>query len=418
MIKGNPRRAIAGALALGLMVATGMGSVSVAGASSRVPPGTLLGDVPAAAPGDFTFGQSISVSGNTAIMGSTTTITLRPGVFTNGPGIAYIYEKHGQVWSPIPVATLDAPAGGQFFGSQVSISGNTALVSDPTINSDPGNAYVYVKTRAGWPTTPTVTLTTPNGVGGGVLSGHTIALIAGTPGQGNINIYSEATDGWSTTPTAVIPSLNSQFFTSRLTLSGSTLTFGSEDISTGDKTVNVYTESRTGWPMTPSAVLPDPAGVPYSCFGNALGVSGKTLVVGSPTGCSADGVTYIYTEGKTGWPTAPSATLQNPSRVPVSHGGELTGGFGGVVAVSGKTVVISDANATGTSGASYIYRKGDAGFWPTVPTATLADPQATKGDRFGFTLAMSGTTLFVDAGGADVNQPVPTMGGTVYLFQS
>jgi FG-GAP repeat protein len=418
MIKCSLRRAIPVAVAIGLTVATGMGPLAAASASSRVSPGTLLGDLPAAAPGDFTFGGSIAFSGNTAIVGSTTAITIRPGVFQNGPGVAYIYEKRGASWSPTPVATLDAPSGGDFFGAQVSISGNTALVSDPTVNGDPGDVYVYVRSRAGWPTTPTVTLTTPDGIGGAVLSGHTIALIAGTPGSdGDIDIYSEATDGWPTTPTAVIPNFNSQSFSSPLTLSGATLTFSSENTTTGDKAVDIYTEGKTGWPSTPSAVLPDPSGVPYSCFGEALAVSGKTLVVGSPTGCGAEGVAYLYTDARTGWPSAPSATLQNPSAAPVSHEVELTGGFGSVVAVSGDAVVISDPDVTATSGASYIYTKGNAGFWPTVPTVALADPQATKGDRFGWALAMSGTTLFVDAVGADSNQ-APAMAGQVYLFQS
>jgi hypothetical protein len=80
--------------------------------------------------------------------------------------------------------------------------------------------------------------------------------------------------------------------------------------------------------------------------------------------------------------------------------------------------VVSTTDASGQSGAAYIYAKGGAGFGPKIPTVTVVDPHATNGDRFGFALTMSGATLLVDAVNADDHQSGGTECGVVSLFHA
>jgi hypothetical protein len=68
--------------------------------------------------------------------------------------------------------------------------------------------------------------------------------------------------------------------------------------------------------------------------------------------------------------------------------------FGYSVAVSGTTAVVGAEGTNSGAGAAYIYVKGASG-WPTKPTKTLAVPAGSVG--FGYSVAVSGTTAVVGA---------------------
>ncbi len=75
-----------------------------------------------AAVGDL-FGYSVSVSGDTAAVGS---------VFDDGAGTdsgsAYVYLRSGGVWTQQQKLTASDAAAGDFFGTSVSVDGDTAVV--------------------------------------------------------------------------------------------------------------------------------------------------------------------------------------------------------------------------------------------------------------------------------------------------
>jgi len=54
-------------------------------------------------------------------------------------------------------------------------------------------------------------------------------------------------------------------------------------------------------------------------------------------------------------------------------------------------MVIGGSGKNAVAGAAYAYVKGAAG-WPTTPTATLQDPGAHAHNYFGGSVAMSATT--------------------------
>jgi len=91
------------------------------------------------------FGYSVSISGDTAIVGAN-----REDSYT---GSAYIFEKPGAVWEDMPeTATLTASdkATNDQFGNSVSISGDTAIVGAFHDDSSTGSAYIFVRDGTSW----------------------------------------------------------------------------------------------------------------------------------------------------------------------------------------------------------------------------------------------------------------------------
>lgn len=131
------------------------------------------------------------------------------------------------------------------------------------------------------------------------------------------------------------------------------------------------------------ATLANPHPKTESQFGGAVAVSANTVVVSNGGGAPVD--LYIKTGLK--WPKKPSVVLTDPNP-------EIRASFGTSLAISGDTLIVGAAAFATTVGATYIYMKSTSG-WPTRPTATLTDPSPR--DDFGRSVAISGTNAIVGA---------------------
>jgi hypothetical protein len=98
-------------------------------------PTVTLSD-PAATAGDV-FGHSVGVSGTIAVVGAELT--------ASSAGAAYIYVQGASGWPTTPTSTLADPAAtsGDFFGNSVAVSGKTAVVGAWGASSRAGKAYIY-----------------------------------------------------------------------------------------------------------------------------------------------------------------------------------------------------------------------------------------------------------------------------------
>jgi hypothetical protein len=76
--------------------------------------------------------------------------------------------------------------------------------------------------------------------------------------------------------------------------------------------------------------------------------------------------------------------------------------FGGSVSIQGQTAVVGAPGTDSDTGAAYIYADGASG-WPTAPTITMSDPAATSGDDYGF-VAVWKKIAFVGAPGTNSNE--------------
>ena len=400
-----------------LLVAVVPASSASAAASATVRNtvrGTLLASLTdPAATSDDNFGFRSAVAANTVVVGA-------PGT-SSAEGAAYIYEKGASGWPTTPTVTLTDPAATSDddfgFSVAVAVTGTTVIVGAPG-TTDVGTAYIYVKGASGWPSTPTATLTDPAATSGDDF-GFSVAVsrlsamtaVIGAPGTstnaGAAYIYVNGASGWPTTPTATLsdPAATSQdIFGFSVAISGKNAVVGAPfNFSTAEGTTYIYVNGASGWPTTPTATLSDPAATADDHFGYSVGVGNGTVVVGDPGTSSNTGTAYFYVKSASAWPTTPTTTLSDP---------EATAGdvFGYSVSVSEGTAIVGDPGTSSNTGTAYFYVKS-ASAWPTTPTTALTDPAATAGDEFGYSVGVFQKTAVVGA-------PITNSYGAAYIYKA
>ena len=94
------------------------------------------------------FGRNVSIDGDTVLIGA-------HGDDDNGSlsGSAYVYVRSNGVWTEQQKLTASDAAGDDRFGNSVSIDGDTAVIGalhDNDNGSNSGSAYVYVRSNGVW----------------------------------------------------------------------------------------------------------------------------------------------------------------------------------------------------------------------------------------------------------------------------
>ncbi len=273
------------------------------------------------------------------------------------PGYAFVYVKLAGGWANMssPTAILTSSDRSPDFGNSVSISGNTIVVGEDGYQSGtPGAAYVFVKPAGGWHNmTETAKLTSSDALktdlfGWSVsVSGQTI--VAGAPQFGNIvnpgpgkaYVYVEPSGGWtSMTQTAEITGSDSvpgDAFGSSISIDGNVVLTAS---SVHNKFLGegyIYQKPTSGWTnMTETASLTSADGG-ISEFGYAVAISGNLAVIGAPARGlppnGYEGAVYVFKEPAGGWQNAASSTVLTGADAHFSDS------LGYTVAVSGQTVL-------------------------------------------------------------------------------
>ena len=140
-------------------------------------------------------------------------------------------------------------------------------------------------------------------------------------------------------------------------------------------------------------------GAAGAVFGNAVAISGNTVVVAAAgataASSSTQGEVYVFTEGAAGWSDMTETAQLTPSD-------NATGdAFGSAVAISGSTIVVTATATTGWQGAAYVYTEPASGWTGSMTqTAKLTASDGAKGDGFGGSVAIDGNTVVVGASGA------------------
>jgi uncharacterized protein (TIGR03437 family) len=331
---------------------------------------------PDAAPTDA-FGDSVSVSGNTAVIG-TISYTVPAPAFN---GAAYVYVQSGGVWSlqqELTDPNVGQP-GVENFGAAVSIDGDTLVVGAFGKNTLQGAVYIYTRSNGVW--TQQAELTAPDGAAFDTfgiavsLNGNTLAIGAPThAGGGAVYVFTLSGGGWNLQE-ELNGSPNDGFGVS-VAVSGTTLVVGADtqDVNAnGQGAAYIFNQSSGAWYRQATLIAADGAANDY--FGRSASVDGTTAVVGAV----GNGAAYVYVLTNGAW------NLQQ----------ELTpAGTGISVSVSGNTAVLSGGNAGG--GAAYVFGRSGS-VWTQQQELTASDEVA--GDGFGGAVSVSGTTAAIGAAG-------------------
>src|SRR3990172_6640980 len=94
------------------------------------------------------FGERVSVDGDTALVGA-----MFDDDSGTDSGSAYVFVRSGTTWSQQAKLTAGDGAAGDQFGFSVSVHGDTALVTarlDDDKGGDSGSAYVFVRSGTTW----------------------------------------------------------------------------------------------------------------------------------------------------------------------------------------------------------------------------------------------------------------------------
>jgi hypothetical protein len=174
------------------------------------------------------------------------------------------------------------------------------------------------------------------------------------------------------------------------------------DGKTNQGAAYVFTRGDDGWSEQAKLVAPD--GAAHDNFATSVALSGNTALVAA----TAIEKVYVFTRSSGGvW--SPQATLTTD----ISENDDSDFGFS--VALEGETAVVgapaADMGANRSQGAAFVFaRSGEA--WSQQ--AMLRAGDGREFDNFGFSVAVSGGTLLVGAGGADVGGA--TAQGAAYVF--
>jgi len=379
---------------------------------------------------DDRFGVSVSISGDTAIVGARG----NDDAGTNS-GSAYVFTRSGTTWTQQAKLTASDAAAGDFFGFSVSISGDTAIVGasvGDTIGF--GSAYVFVKPAGGWAdSTQTAKLTASDAAAGDrfgfsvSISGET--AIVGAPDDDNVGfdsgsayVFEEPIGGWvDATEDAKLTALDaaaSDFFGVSVSISGDTAIVGArgnDDAGFQSGSAYVFVKPGTGWvDATEDAKLTASDAATGDEFGNSVSISGDTAIVGArfdddaclPTinqFCNS-GSAYVFTRSGTTWTQQAKLTASDAA----------TGDqFGFSVSISGETAIVGadlDDDAGFDSGSAYVFTRSGT-TWTEQAKFTASD--AATGDQFGISVSISGDTAIV---GAVFNDDAGSRSGSAYVF--
>lgn len=381
------------------------------------------------------YGYSVAIDGDTVIVGALgensgqTTITNGPTASSDtsvyGVGAAYVYTKNGTTWSQ--QAYLKAANGrtGSYFGTDVAISGDTAVVSayaessnqttitnGTTASSDttaPGSGavYVYIRTAGVW--TQQAYIKAPN-AGGGDRFGSSIAL-----------------DGDTMVVGAGFEASNQTTITNGTTASN-------DNSLARSGAAYVFTRSGTTWSQ--QAYLKPPNTHSEDRFGYSVSISGDTLVATSAwessgqttitngAGASTDtsathaGAAYVFTRSGGMWSQQAYLKAANADANDV---------YGVSAAISGNTIAIgaygegsnqtfvtngtaaSSNNSAAYAGAVYVYTRTGVN-WQQQAYLKAANAQANN--WYGYRVALDGDTLVVGSQQESSNQNIITNGMT------
>ena len=424
------------------------------------------------------FGYSVSLSGDTLAVGAYGEASNATGV--NGDqtdnsafrsGAVYVFTRTGATWTQQAYIKASNTEANDYFGSSVSLSGDTLAVGaygessnatgvngNQTDNSAVGSGAVYVFTRTGATWTQQAYIKASNTgandyFGSSVsLSGDTLAVGAygessnatgvngnqadnSAVGSGAVYVFTRIGATWA--QQAYIKASNTtaeDYFGWGVSLSGDTLAVGAYGESSNATGVNgnqtdksvfdsgaVYVFTRTGATWTQQAYIKASNTTAEDYFGWSVSLSGDTLAVGAyaeasnATGVNGDqtdnsavnsGAVYVFT--RTG------ATWTQQAYIKASNTG-ANDYFGSSVSLSGDMLAIGAfceaSSATGVngvqndnsdveSGAVYVFtRTGST--W--AQQAYIKASNTGAGDYFGLGVSLSGDTLAVGAYGEHSN---------------
>jgi hypothetical protein len=307
------------------------------------------------------FGRSVAIDGDTVVVGADE----KAVGFNNNQGAVYVFVRSGTVWTQQQKLTASDGTSGDKLGFSVALSGDTAVIGDLPISLS-GAAYVFVRSGTVW--SQQQKLTPSDGALGGAfafsvsVNGDTAVVGAynkGQSAQGAAYVFVRNGSVWSQQQ-ELLPSNsnNNDHFGYAVAIDADTALIGAYNkiigANSGEGATYVYERSGTVWTVQQELVPSD--GFIDDLFGSSVSVSGNTAVIGSPS--KQTGSQYLQGEAYVFVRSGTVWTQQPPLLVPAS-GGAASDSFGVSVSASGSTAAIGaqfkTVSGNTQQGAAYVF---------------------------------------------------------------
>lgn len=398
------------------------------------------------------FGWSVSVSGNTLVVGapgessSSMGVNSLPNNSANSSGAAYVFIRNGTSWLQQAYLKASNTQAGDNFGTAVAISGDTIVVGatnedsastgvDSMPNesaSNSGAAYVFFRSGGSWSQQGYLKA---SNTGASDLFGESVSVsgdtvVVGAAKEGSLSgaayVFTRSAMTWS--QQAFLKALNSDTndnFGTSVAISGDSIVVGASGESSSTLGVNsspnnsasssgaAYAFTRNGISWSQQAYLKASNTESNDLFGTSVAISADTIVVGahgedsSSTGVNSmsnelangAGAVYVFVRSGVMW--------SQQAYIKASEVGDLDF-FGYSVDISNDTLVVGayweDSSTTGVdstpnegagdSGAAYAFNRNGL-VWSQQHY--LKASNTDSGDLFGFNVAASGNLIVVGA---------------------
>ena len=303
---------------------------------------------------DDDFGDAVAISGDTAIVGAPEEDT-----GGGGAGAAYLFDRHQggtNLWGQVAKIQASDREAGDDFGESVAISGDTAIIGaddEDTGGNGAGSAYLFRRNT------------------GGANNWGQVAKIQASD--------IEAGDD----------------FGEAVAISGNTAVVGSKFEDTGGSDAGaayVFDRNQGGannWGQVRKIQASDKQ--TDDEFGESVGISGDTVVVGADHIAVRKGAAYVFARTKGG--------ANNWGQVAKLQASDGVDGddFGESVGIDGDLVIVGAEDKAAQVGAAYVFGRNWKGTnaWGQVDKLLASDGVA--GDEFGMSVSISGATVIVGA---------------------
>jgi FG-GAP repeat len=301
------------------------------------------------------FGYSVAINGDTVVVGAY-------GKNSN-TGAGYIFERNqggAENWGQVKELTASDAAGGDDFGSSVSINADTVVVGAWVKNSNTGAAYIFERNQGG-------------------------------------------AEHWAQVQKLTASDAVVRYFGYSVSINGDTVVVGAYDTGAA----YIFERNQGGaehWGQVKKLTSSD--GIGGDQFGVSVAINIDTVAVGAIHGNrGTSGAVYIFERNQNGvesWGQVQELTASDAA---------LVDEFGISVAIDGDTLVVGAwAINLATGGAAYIFERNQNGVegWGEVQKLTASDVAAH--DQLGSSVAIDGDTVVVGAVGKNSNT------GAAYAF--
>lgn len=325
----------------------------------------------------YNFGWSVSIDGNTAIIGAPFPSILGSNGGKEKSGAAYVFVRTGNVWRQQAKLSAKDAAKNNWFGYSVSSDGDTAIVGAPGYKNSritatgglqiiryAGAAYIFVRTGVDWKQEDKLTL---HDASSGDEFGISVSIDNGTAivgvGLGSLSgvkrflesayIYEQFLGGeWRLSKKlSALDSKEDRRFGHRVSIDNNTIIVGAfKDSEKAQDSGAAYIFERFGDDWRQQAKLTADDAIRNNGFGFSVGIDNGTAIVGTYVdGGLESGAVYIFGRSGNDWVQQEKLTANDDAK---------DSGFGHFVSIDKNTAIVEasgdDENGK-NSGAAYIF---------------------------------------------------------------